>query len=133
MKMTIIRNALIVLGIYWLSMWVVVPIASICLKITAGMTYSSGAGMFLSSVIPISLVALGAGILCVYTIEGDSRKYWLVALALLYVIFGFFSWHWVQPPSMLDRVWQFVRSIVPAIVCFLAGYIAMNRPKSKNK
>lgn len=136
MKMTIIRNLLIVLGIYWLSMWVVVPIAAIYLKITTGITYSGDLGMLLMgiiSAIPTALVALGAGILSVYTLEGRSRKYWLAVLALLYGILGFLGHHWVQTPRMIDRVWQLVQSIVPVIVCFLAGFITLNVSQTKTE
>jgi len=117
-------------------MWVVVPIAAIYLKITAGITYSGDFGMLLMSIIsaiPTALVALGAGILSVYTLEGHSRKYWLVVLALLHGIFGFLGHHWVQTPRIIDRVWQLVQSIVPVIVCFLAGSIALNISPSKTE
>lgn len=134
MKMKIIRNLLVVLGIYWLSMWVVVPIAAIYLKITTGVTYSGDLGMLLMgivSAIPTALVALGAGVLAVYALEDRSRKYWLALLALLYGILGFWGHHWVQPPRIIDRVWQLVQSVVPVIVCFLAGYITLNLRRQK--
>jgi hypothetical protein len=136
MKMTIIRNLLIVVGLYWLSMWVMVPIAAIYFKIISGITYSGDLETLLMGIvdaIPVSLAALGAGILCVYTIEGRSRKYWLVSLALLYGIFGFLNLRWGQPPRMIDRGWQLVRSVTPMIACFLAGYIALNISQSKTK
>jgi len=136
MKMKIIRNLLVVLGIYWLSMWVVVPIAAIYLKITTGITYSGDFGMLLMgivSAIPTALVALGAGILSVHTLEGRSRKYWLAVLALLYGILGFLAHHWVRSPGIIDRVSQLLQSIVPAIACFLAGSIALNTSQSKTQ
>jgi uncharacterized membrane protein (GlpM family) len=136
MKMTIIRNLLIVIGIYWLSMWVAVPIKIIHSKITYGNQYIGDLGMLRMSLvdaIPTALVAIGAGILSVYTLEGRSRKYWLAVLALLYFIFAFLGLHWVTPPRIIDRLSNLVQFIVPAIACFLAGYIALNNLQSKKK
>lgn len=136
MKMTIIRNLLIVLGLHSLSMWVVVPIIIIYSKITNGIIYHGNLGILLMgfvSAVPAALVALGAGILSVHTLEGRSRKYWLAALALLYGILGFLAHHWVESPGIIDRVSQLVQSIVPAIACFLAGSIALNTSQSKTQ
>ena len=134
--MKIIRNLLIVLGIYWLSMWVVGPIATIYLKITTGMTYSGDLGMLLMGIIssiPVALVALGAGILLACVLEDVSRKYYLGVLALLYAVLGFLGHHWVQEPLLFDRLFQAVRAVLPAIVCFLGGSIVMNLSSAKRK
>lgn len=130
MKMKIIRDLLIVIGIYWLSMWVVVPMTVIYFKITADITYSGNLGTLLLGVIssiPTALVALGAGILSAYVLESGSRKYCLAVLALLYAVLGFLGHHWVQEPRIIDRLFQVVQSVIPAIVCFLSGTIVMGR------
>jgi hypothetical protein len=135
MKMKIIRDLLIVLGIYWLSIWVVVPITVIYFKITTGITYSGNFGTLLMGVIssiPTALVALGAGILAAYMLESGSRKYCLAVLALLYAVFGFLGHHWVQEPRIIDRIFQVVQSVIPAIVCFLGGSIVIRRQGSRS-
>ena len=77
---------LIVLGCYWLSLWVVViPIMMLDSKFTGGIIYIGTLGALLMHVItaiPISIVAFGAGILCVYSIEGISQKKWLLIRSL---------------------------------------------------
>jgi hypothetical protein len=129
MKKSTVQNMLIVLGCYWLAMWVVVPIAIIHGKITNGIIYSGTLGallMYIVTAIPVALSASGAGILCIYSLDGASRKNWLFFLALLFAVFNFTSFHWVKKPEIIDLVFQGVESIIPAISCYLSGIIIFN-------
>lgn len=130
MKKITIRNVLIVLGCYFLSMWVVFPITLIYGKITSGIIYSGTLGAFfmhIIAVIPKAIVAVGAGILCVYSLVDTLHKKWLLLLSLLYAILHFTGFHWVQEPDVTDRILQGVESIIPAISCYLGGTIAFDK------
>ena len=68
---------LILFGCYWLSMWIVVPIAILHGRITSDIIYSGTLGallMYIVAAIPVAIVAVGAGALCVYSIEGAQHK-----------------------------------------------------------
>jgi hypothetical protein len=126
----VIQNMLIVLGCYWLSLWVVViPIMMLDSKFTGGIIYIGTLGALLMHVItaiPISIVAFGAGILCVYSIEGISQKKWLLILSLLYAMHHFTSFHWVHKPDVSGLLFQGMESFIPAIACYLGGTIVFN-------
>ncbi len=130
MKKSTVRNVLIVFGCYWLAMWGVVPIAIIYGKITSGIIYSGEIGillMYIVTAIPVAIVASGAGILCVYSLEVVSHRNWLFFLTLLFAVFNFISFHWAKEPGIIDLISQSVHSIIPAISCYLSGIIISNR------
>ena len=136
MKTIVVRNLMIVLGIYWFSMWVVLPIALICAKITDGIIYSGTVGAFVMhvvSAIPVAIVSLGGGILCIYILAESSHKYWLLLLAVLYAITRFTAFHYARAPELTDRIFQLVESIIPAITCYVGGTVAIKTRKTKPK
>ena len=136
MKKTNIRDFLIVLGIYWLSMWAVIPVAIIHSNLTSGCTYYDDLGVLLmriNSAIPSILVAFGAGLLLTYVLESRFKKYWLWVLALLYGVLHYLGYHWVQQPRMIDRLSQVVSSLLPAIACLLGGIMRMKLLPKRGK
>jgi hypothetical protein len=129
---------LIVLGVYWLSMWVYLPIANIHYQITMGTIYHDFLGAVLMRVvssIPIDLVSFGGGLLCVYIIEETANQYWLISLALLYAVMTFTSFHYPHTPAVSERFFQLFESIIPSITCYLGGAIAhkISRRKGENE
>lgn len=125
--MTYIRNLLIVVGIYYLSWWVMSPIFMIHTKLTTGVTYSGGILgsllMGIVSALPVALVAFGSGILSHYALEGTKKEYWTALLALFYAVNGFTGFHWAQQPELSDRFYQATQGIFPALTCYLGGAI----------
>jgi len=121
---------LILFGCYWLSMWIVVPIAILHGRITSDIIYSGTLGallMYIVAAIPVAIVAVGAGALCVYSIEGAQHRNWLFLLSLLFAVMNFTGFHWVQAPDTMGLFLQGVESIIPAISCYLGGAIVFNR------
>ncbi len=124
MKIQTIRNLLIVLGCYWLSMWVYLPLAYVHMKITNGITYSGTSGALLMhtvAAIPLAIASFGAGMLVRYVLNDSMQKYWILFLALLYASKHFIGFHWAIKPEVSDRVLQLPQSIVPALTCYI-GY-----------
>ena len=132
----VIRNFMIVLGIYWFSMWALLPIAAIYGKITDDIIYGGTFGAFVMhvvSAIPIALISFGGGILCVYIFEERSCKYWILLLAVLYAVMKFIGFHYARTPEPMDLFFQLVQSIIPAITCYLGGTVAIKTLKFKSK
>ena len=135
MKVTTIRNFLIVLGCYWLSMWVMLPIALIHGKITYGIMYSGTSGavlMHIVAAIPVALVAFGAGMLSKYILEDTSRKYWILFLVLLYASKHLIGFHWAIQPELSDRALQLLQSIISAITCYIGSKVPIESTKQSS-
>jgi hypothetical protein len=98
--------------------------------ITSNITYSEQLGvllMYILAAIPEAIVALGAGTLCVFSIEGTSRKKWLVLLSILYAIIRFTNFDWGQVPDIVGILLHGLESIIPAISCYYGGTIVFNK------
>jgi hypothetical protein len=122
----LIQNFLVVSGIYWLSMWVFIPVAILHGKITTGIIYEGFLGALLMHIVaslPVAVVSFGGGILCAYIID-KSNKPWILVLAILYIVMGFTGWHYAIQPELSDRFFQLVQSLIPAITCYLGGITA---------
>ena len=127
------RNFLIVFGSYWLSIWVVLPLTYVHMKITNGITYTGTLGALLMhtvGAIPLAIVSFGAGMLIRYVLDDDKEKYWIFFLVLLYASKHFIGVHWAINPSLSDRAMQLPQSIVPAVTCYI-GYRVFSKPVDK--
>ena len=133
MNVQTIRNFLIVLGSYWLSIWVFLPLAYINMKITNGITYTGTLGALLMhtvAAIPLGIASFGAGMLIRYALNDDKQKYWIFFLMLLYASKHFMGFHWAINPSLSDRALQLPQSIVPAATCYI-GYRVFSKSIDK--
>jgi hypothetical protein len=132
---TIPRNLLIGAGAYYLAEWLTVPLAIAFGMLTQRMVYT---GDFESAVVvplvtyfPKAVVAFAAGVVVVRLVQSDRPIAWVAFPALLYAILGFFGYHWMRPPELLDRVQQTVSALFPAVACVLGAVLAdRQRPKS---
>lgn len=132
MNIQTVRNFLIVLGCYWLSMWAIFPFAYVHGKITSGIIYSGTLGamlMHIVTAIPLGLVSFGAGVLSKYVLEDSSNNRWILLLALLYAWVHFFSFHWAIKPELSDHALQLLESIIPAITCYAGSRIPIKTAK----
>jgi hypothetical protein len=132
MNIQTVRNFLIVLGCYWLSMWVILPFAYVHGKITIGVIYSGYSGamlMHIITAIPLALVSFGAGVLSKYVLEDSSKNRWILLLALLYAWGHFFGFHWAIKPELSDQALQFLESIIPAITCYIGSIVPFKTTK----
>ncbi len=121
-------------GIYYLSWWVMSPLFMIHTQLTSGITYGGDIFSYLFmgiiSALPVAIVAFGSGILTVFVLEEIHLKYWLALLALFYAVTSFSGFHWAKEPEISDRAFQVISSIFPAIACYIGGII-IKKAKSK--
>jgi hypothetical protein len=125
------KNLLIGAGAYYLSKWLVLPLAIGFAKLTQGHTYE---GDFAASVVmplvvhfPTALVAAAAGATVVWLVESGRPVRWTIFPALLYGLLGFLGYHWARHPLFLDRVQQTVGGVFPALACVVGGMVASRR------
>lgn len=123
-----VRNLLICVGIYYLSRWVALPLAFAFGKLTQGRIYH---GDFQSDFVAplilhlhIALIAALVGALVIWLVDSSRPLLWSMFLALLYVVFGFFGYHWAHTPTLGDRVFEIVGAVFPGVTCLIGGIIA---------
>ena len=127
-KVVTVKNFLVCAGIYYLTHWMALPLAFAFGKLTQGIIYH---GDFQGAVIAplvlhlnIALVAALAGASIIWLIDSPRPLNWVLLVALLYVFFGFFGYHWAHAPTIHDRVFETVGALFPGITCFLGGIVA---------
>lgn len=130
-KGAIAKNLLLCTGVFYLSKWVVLPLALGFGKLTQGIIYR---GDFQGTVlmplvlhVPIALVAAGAGASVLWLVDSARPLRWVIFSALLYGSFGLLGYHWAHRPLLHDRVFQTVGALFPAITCVLGGIMAIRR------
>jgi len=127
-KAVTVKNLLICAGLYYLSRWIVFPLALGYGKLTDRKIFS---GNFEGDVVmplvlhvPIALVAAGAGVSVILLVDSARPLRWVMFPALLYAFFGFLGYHWAHPPLLHDRVFQAIGALFPAVTCVLGGIMA---------
>jgi hypothetical protein len=130
-KAVTVKNLLICAGVYYLSRWVVLPLAFGFGKLTQGIIYT---GNFKQAVVaplvlhlPLALVAAGVGASAIWLVDSTRPLSCVTFPALLYLVFGFLGYHWAHRPLLHDRVFQTVGALFPALTCVLGGILTNRR------
>jgi len=118
-------------GAYYLSWYVANPLAIGFGKLTKGVTYHGDfAGDILMPIVislPYAFVAALVGAFVVWIVESDRPIAWTIVPTFLYALGVFHRSHWARPPTSLERVGDFIRVLLPAVVCIAAGVVAAKR------
>jgi hypothetical protein len=133
---TFVRNLLVVLGAYYLSRWVAVPVQLMFAQVTNHLIFS---GDFEGAVVmplvlgvPLALVAGLTGAVIAWLIP-SHRLLWVLLPAALYFTFGLLGHHWLSPPSIADRVSEFIGALVPAVACVVGAMLVDRRTRHDSK
>jgi hypothetical protein len=125
------RNLLAGAGAYYLSWFVANPLAMGFGKLTKGITYygdfAGGVLMPIIISLPYVLVAAAVGASVVWMVESDRPIGWTLVPTFLYALGVFHPSHWALPPTPFDRVGDFIRVLLPAFACGVAGIVAAKR------
>ena len=125
--MSKVRNALICFGLFWLSLWLVVPLSWFFSRFTDGIPHQDDIPGAISMGILMSLgrsFAAGlAGVLATLTVASKKPDRWAPLIAALYVIDAPVRHHWNFPATSWDRLWQGIDLVFPAIVCVAAAFV----------
>ena len=121
-----VKNALIGIGAYYLSIVVPAYLALPYGKLTSNIIYSGSfeAGVLLPLVtyLPKALCAYGAGTLVVWLVESEHPILWAFVPTALYLIFPP-RYHWARPLGFVDREMQVAAIIYPTIACILGAAV----------
>jgi hypothetical protein len=120
-----VRNLLVGAGAYYLSWFVVGPVAIGFGKLTVGINRTSDAGRIVLPIVtylPVALTAAIVGASVVLVVESETPLRWSILPAALYVIFGY-----VGSPMFIDRVTQAVGAIFLALACLGGALLAVRR------
>jgi len=124
-RVVIARNLLVGAGAYYLSKWLVVPLALGFGKMTQGLIYYGDFnGKIVAPLVdhfPIAFVAFAAGASVAWLVDSDSPVSWAVFPAVFYGLFTFLGYHWAVHPDILDRAGQTLAALFPAITCVLGA------------
>ena len=125
--MTRIRNIFICFGVFWVSVWLVVPLAWQFSKLTDGIVYGDGVlnaiAMGIMSSLGRSFAAMLAAAAVTLTIAGRKPERWAFIIAILYVVDAPVRHRWNLPATGWDRLWESVDLLFPAIVCVASAFI----------
>jgi hypothetical protein len=134
--MTRVRNVLISFGVFWLSVWMVVPLAWLFGKLNNGIIYGDSVLAAIAMGVMTSLgrafAASVAGGLVTLTAAGRKPERWAFIIAILYVVDAPVRRHWHLPPTGWDRLWQSVDLLFPAIVCVAAAFMTVRFRRARD-
>jgi hypothetical protein len=121
-----VRNLVITLGVFWLSLQIVVLFTWLFGRLSNGVIYGDGvldaiAMGVMDSIGRAMAAALAAATV---TLSATSQKphRWAFVVAILYVVRAP-TQHWHVSPTAWDRLWQSVNVLWPALVCVVVGVI----------
>jgi hypothetical protein len=126
---TTARNLLVGAGAYYLSWFVVGPLAIGFGKLTIDINRASDAGRIVLPIVtylPVALTAAIVGASVVLVVESETPLRWSIFPAALYGIFGY-----VGSPMSIDRVTQAVGAIFLALACLSGALLAVGRQATR--
>lgn len=121
-----VRNLLVALGAFWLSLQVVVLFAWLFGRLNSEITYRDGVldaiamGMMTSMGRAVA-AALAAGLVTLAA-AGPKPERWAFIVAILYLTKAP-TQHWHVPPRAWDRLWQSADLLWPAFACAAVAVI----------
>jgi len=122
-----IRNLLISVGIFWLSLWLVVPLAWVFGKLNSRIIYGDSVldavAMGLMTSMGQTVAAALAGVAATLAIESPKPQRWSLVIAALYLTYAPWRSHWFLSPTWWDRIWQVVHIVAPAAFCIACAAI----------
>jgi hypothetical protein len=121
-----VRNLLITLGAFWLSLQVVVLFAWLFGRLNSGITYRDGVfdeiAMGVMTSMGRATAAALAAALVTLAAAGPKPERWAFIVAILYLTKAP-TMHWQVPPGAGDRLWQSVDVLWPALACAVVAII----------
>lgn len=121
---TWIRNLLISFGLFWLSLWLAVPLAWLFGRLNNRIIYGDSVldaiAMGVMTSMGQALAAGLAGVAATLSTETLKPQRWSLVIAALYFVDSS-PWrsHWYIPPTAWDRIWQVVHALAPAVFCVM--------------
>ena len=125
-----VRNALVVVGAYYVSAWIVVPFWIPIAKLTEGRVYSPGPQelvMDLFHFLPIAATAILAGVAAGFLFESERPLWWAVFAGVFVGLMTWSSTHWYAKPSVSDLALQSLRALAAGSITFAACRLAGRR------
>jgi hypothetical protein len=125
--MTLVRNILITLGAFLLSVWMVVPLAWLFGKLNSRIIYGDGVldaiAMGIMTSLGRAFAAIVAAAIVTLTTTGRRPERWGLILAILYVVDAPVRFHWHLPLTGWDRLWQSISLLFPAFACLGSAFM----------
>jgi hypothetical protein len=125
--MSKVRNLLISLGAFWLSLQLTVLFAWFFGKLNERVTYGDSVFAAIAMGVMTSMgralaAALAAVLVTLLAISPKPHR-WAFIVALLYLVAPPVRYHWAVPPTAWYRLWQGVDRSWPVIACIFAAVI----------
>jgi len=121
-----VRNLLITLGAFWLSLHVVVLFALLFGRLNRGVIYGDGVldalAMGVMTSMGRAVAAALAAALVTLAVDAKKPERWAFTVAILYVA-NAFTQSWGMPPTAWDRLWHGADVLWPALVCLVVAVV----------
>src|SRR5271156_3116410 len=122
-----IRNTLICLGAFWLSLWMARSLAWPLGKLNDNVIYDTNVigaiTMGVMSSLSRTLAAALAGVGVALVVASRRPQLWALFVAVLSVVDAPVRHHWGSPATSWDLQWQCVDLLFPAVVCMSTAAI----------
>jgi hypothetical protein len=131
-----IRNLLISFGIFWLSLWLVVPLAWLFGKVNSRIIYGDSVldavAMGVMTSMGQAVAAALAGVAATLAIGSPKSQRWSLVIAALYVAYAPWRSHWYISPTWWDHVGQVVHVLAPALFCIAFAAVTAHITNGSN-
>ena len=116
-----LRNALVMIGAYYLSSWLIVPLWVLISKLNEGRVYQGGqtAMMHAFDIIPVAAGAALAGVIAGMFLETAKPLAWAAGVGAFVGACTWSSTRWYVTPTLKDLLPQIVGAMVAAGVAFV--------------
>jgi hypothetical protein len=132
MGVTALKNTLLACGAYYVAMWLYGPLVWLWSFVSNRLTFTGGIEtivlMPIVMGVPEMLVACGAGVAVVATVDAKHPSRWALLPAGLFLMQHAFArrW-WARSPTFEDQVAIVVEAALPAVACILAATVLESR------
>ncbi len=128
-----LRNALVMIGAYYLASWLIIPFWLLISKLTEGRTYQGGwqtLVMHALNTIPVALGAALAGVAAGFCLETARPLAWAAGVGVFVGVCTWSATRWYVTPTLMDLLPQLAKALVAAGVAFAMCWAIERRRKA---
>lgn len=130
-----VRNSLVIVGAYYVSSWILVPIWIPVARLFEKRVYLPGeAGLVEArNLIPVVISAVLAGVACGWFIETKRLLVWALACGVFVGVCKWSSGYWYRPPSGAELIQKGVAACVVGVLACAACWVVGKRRRRAAK
>lgn len=130
-RLLVLRNTLVLVGAYYVSAWVLIPLWIPLTKLVEGRVYPAGSQLLfwaeIFNMIPAACSAVLAGVVTGYFVETARPVTWAVVAGVFVGLCTWSSHHWYVAPTSSDLLKQGSEAAAVGTFAFMSCWMVQRR------